>query len=184
MPRFLDFLIAALLAVLTLPLVGVLLILVWIDTRTMPLFAQYRVGRDERPFLMFKIRTMQLGTLQAPTHSVGTSAITRSGAFLRRYKLDELPQLWNVVVGHMALVGPRPCLPSQKELIQARRQGDVFSVRPGITGQAQVAGVDMSALDRIVQEDTDYVRRRNLSSDIRLLRLTFDGLTRQAPVKT
>jgi O-antigen biosynthesis protein WbqP len=98
--------------------------------------------------------------------------------------LDELPQLWNVVAGHMALVGPRPCLPSQKELIQARRQADVFSVRPGITGQAQVAGVDMSALDRIVQEDTDYVRGRNLSSDIRLLRLTFDGLTRQAPVKT
>ena len=103
-----------------------------------PLYLQQRIGKEEKPFTLFKFRTMKPETRSAGTHEVDPAQVTTWGRFLRRFKLDELPQLWNVLKGEMSLVGPRPCLPNQTDLIAARRKLSVFSVGPGITGLAQI----------------------------------------------
>lgn len=138
-------------------------------------FRQVRVGRHRRPFVCYKIRTMALGTPEAGTHEVAASAVTRVGRFLRATKLDELPQLLNVVRGEMAFVGPRPCLPSQVELVEARDRLGVFEVLPGITGLGQIRGIDMSDPDRLARCDAEYVRARNLRLDLSILWATFRG---------
>lgn len=139
------------------------------------LFIQTRVGRKREPFKCVKFRTMSVGTRNAASHEVGASTITKQGAVLRRYKIDELPQLWNVIMGTQSLVGPRPCLPSQDELIAARDHYGVFDVRPGITGWAQVQGVDMSQPERLATLDADYIARRTLILDAKILLATVLG---------
>ncbi|MEM8744835.1 MAG: sugar transferase [Pseudomonadota bacterium] len=138
-------------------------------------FRQERIGRGEAPFICYKFRTMQTGTAQRATHEISESAITPAGRFLRKYKLDELPQLWNVLRGDMSLVGPRPCLPVQKELLAERRERGVFSVRPGITGLAQVEGIDMSEPKRLAERDADYVRMQSTPLDLNLIFRTIFG---------
>jgi len=118
---------------------------------------------------------MYSGTANLPTHQVEASAVTPFGELLRRFKIDELPQLWNVLAGDMSLVGPRPCLPSQVELADARRRLGVFEVRPGITGLAQVSGVDMSDANRLAEIDARYVRTQSLVGDLRLIWATLSG---------
>ena len=118
-----------------------------------PLFRQERVGRNQKPFTLVKFRTMRVGTASVASHLADANAITPMGHFLRRTKLDELPQLWNVLWGDMSLVGPRPGLFSQQELLQERQRHGVFKVRPGITGLAQVTGIDMSTPELIAQID-------------------------------
>ena len=112
---------------------------------------------------------MHLGTRQRATHEISPSAVTSVGSKLRAFKFDELPQLWNVLVGEMSLVGPRPCLPNQVQLIAERRKRNVFAVRPGITGLAQVQGVDMSDPERLAEIDQTYVHTRSLGMDLQLL---------------
>jgi O-antigen biosynthesis protein WbqP len=94
---------------------------------------------------------------------------------MRRFKIDELPQIFNVLAGDMSLVGPRPCLPSQVELIEARRKLGVLNVRPGITGLAQVRGVDMSNADRLAELDSQYVNTQSFAGDLGLLWATLRG---------
>jgi O-antigen biosynthesis protein WbqP len=118
---------------------------------------------------------MYSGTANVPTHQVEASAVTPFGELLRRFKIDELPQLWNVLVGDMSLVGPRPCLPSQIELVDARRRLGVFDVRPGVTGLAQVSGVDMSDANRLAEIDARYVRTQSVLGDFRLIWATVRG---------
>ena len=101
------------------PILALLWILGWLDTGS-PLFRQERVGRNQKPFTLVKFRTMRPDTASVATHLADASAVTKLGHFLRRSKLDELPQLWNVLKGEMSLVGPRPCLFSQTELIEER----------------------------------------------------------------
>jgi len=113
----------------------------------------------------------------APTHQALASQVTPIGRRLRRWKLDELPQLWNVLRGDMSLVGPRPCLPTQAELIEERLKRGVLSVRPGITGLSQINGIDMSDPARLAEKDAQYVRDRSLLLDLRILFLTFFGRT-------
>jgi lipopolysaccharide/colanic/teichoic acid biosynthesis glycosyltransferase len=117
------------------------------------------------------------------THEIQTSSITFIGRWLRRSKLDELPQLWNVLRGDMSLVGPRPCLPNQTELIEKRELNGVFRVRPGITGLAQVAGVDMSDPERLSRLDSEYIRGQSLARDLTLLMKTFTSKARGDRVK-
>src|SRR5690606_7073432 len=123
------------------PLMILITLIALIDTGS-PLFRQQRVGRNQRPFTLIKFRTMKQGTPSVPTHLASPASITRFGSFLRRTKLDELPQLWNVIKGEMSLVGPRPCLPDQEDLIKERALRRVFDARPGITGLAQLRGID------------------------------------------
>lgn len=138
------------------PVLLVLCIAGWFDTGS-PLFIQERVGMNRRPFRLVKFRTMRPGTPSVGTHLADASAVTRWGAFLRRTKLDELPQLWNVLKGEMSLVGPRPCLPNQTELIAARERLGVFAVRPGITGLAQIQGIDMSTPQLLAETDAEMI---------------------------
>ncbi len=139
------------------------------------LFRQTRVGRNERCFTCYKFRTMHQNTGDRPSHEVSDSAITPVGRFLRRWKIDELPQLLNVIRGDMSLIGPRPCLTSQRELIEARRHFDVFRVRPGISGLAQVNGVDMSKPRLLARIDGLYVHRRGGLLDLQLVIATVLG---------
>ena len=139
------------------------------------IFAQPRVGRGGQIFTCYKFRTMAIGTKQAGTHEVSSAAVTPLGEKLRRYKLDELPQLWNVLWGDMSLIGPRPCLPAQEELVRLRGQAGVLDIRPGISGLAQVAGVDMSDPARLVAWDARYIALRGLILDIRLILQTALG---------
>jgi O-antigen biosynthesis protein WbqP len=139
------------------------------------IFRQVRVGKEGRPFTCYKFRTMYSGTANLPTHEVQASSVTALGEHLRRFKIDELPQLWNVLIGDMSLVGPRPCLPSQVGLVEARRRLGVLDVRPGITGLAQVNGVDMSDANRLAEIDAQYVRSQSLMADFRLILATLRG---------
>ncbi|MBF9040307.1 NAD-dependent epimerase/dehydratase family protein [Rhodobacterales bacterium LSUCC0387] len=139
------------------------------------IFAQPRVGRGGQVFTCYKFRTMAIGTKQAGTHEVSSAAVTPLGVKLRRYKLDELPQLWNVLWGDMSLIGPRPCLPEQEELVRLRKAAGVLDIRPGISGLAQVACVDMSDAARLVAWDARYIALRGLILDIRLILQTALG---------
>lgn len=137
------------------------------------LLVQHRVGRNEAPFRCLKLRTMWKDTRAVPTHEASAGAVTPFGRFLRRTKLDELPQLWNVLRGEMSFVGPRPCLLTQEALISARRRRGVYALRPGITGLAQVRGVDMSDPERLAAIDAEYLARRSLLLDVKILLATL-----------
>lgn len=139
------------------------------------LFGQPRIGRHGRVFTCWKFRTMQVGTAQAGTHEVSAASVTKVGAFLRRTKIDELPQVWNILRGEIALIGPRPCLPVQVQLVEERRKRGVFDVLPGISGLAQVEGIDMSDPVRLAKRDADYVALRGILPDIRLIMRTARG---------
>ena len=140
-----------------------------------PLYLQQRVGRDEKLFTLIKFRTMKPETRSVGTHEVDPAQVTPWGRLLRRFKIDELPQLWNVLEGEMSLVGPRPCLPGQNELIQPRRKLEVFRVPPGITGLAQIQGVDMSTPDLLAKTDAEMIRTMSLGSYFKYIFLTVCG---------
>lgn len=156
-----------------------LLLGVWIAVRlTSPgpgIFAQERLGQHQRPFICYKFRTMQTGTKQAGTHEVSQASVTKIGHVLRRIKVDELPQIWNILKGELSLVGPRPGLPVQHELTAARAAQGVYDVRPGITGLGQVQGVDMSDPEKLARLDGTYIKTRTLLLDVKLILATALG---------
>ena len=139
------------------------------------IFKQQRVGRNGAVFVCYKFRTMQLGTKQAATNEVPANMVTRIGKFLRRTKLDELPQIWNIFRNEIALIGPRPCLPIQSQLIEARAQAGVFSLKPGISGLAQVNGIDMSDPLKLADWDARYLALQSLETDLRIILATALG---------
>ena len=140
-----------------------------------PFFRQVRVGIRQKPFTLLKFRTMKLNTASVPSHLVSASAVSGYGRFLRTSKLDELPQLWNVLRGDMSLVGPRPGLFNQQELTQARLDKGIFNVRPGITGLAQVSNIDMSTPLLLAETDEIMVRTLTLRNYFRYILLTVTG---------
>lgn len=172
--RCLDIFLAAAGLLCAAPFLGAVWAVCAIDTRS-PLFVQTRVGRHRRPFALYKFRTMRPGTASVATHLADASAITPLGNFLRRTKIDELPQLWNVLRGEMSLVGPRPCLTSQIELITAREALGVFTVRPGITGLAQLRGIDMSTPKLLAQTDAEMIAALDLCRYLRYIFATAVG---------
>ena len=174
MIRLLDVFFAATGLLLLSPLLLVLLALGWWDTRS-PLFLQERVGRAKCPFVLVKFRTMCPETASVATHLVDASATTQLGRFLRRTKLDELPQLWNVLKGDMSLVGPRPCLFNQEVLICERAARKVLDARPGITGLAQIQGIDMSKPKLLASVDARMLATYNLRNYFRYILLTLLG---------
>ena len=149
-----------------------------------PLFRQERVGRDQRPFILVKFRTMRPDTASVASHLADVSAITRLGAILRRTKLDELPQLWNVLKGEMSLVGPRPCLFNQTELIAERHSRGVFEARPGITGLAQVSNIDMSTPKLLAETDAQMLQSLTLALYFKYILMTVGGKGAGDRVKT
>jgi len=157
MLRVLDVIFSLMGLIVAMPLLLVLTIVGLFDTGS-PFFFQVRVGRCQQPFTLLKIRTMRPGTASVATHLADASDITPIGRLLRRTKLDELPQLWNVLTGDMSLVGPRPCLFNQQELIAERALRDIFCVRPGITGLAQVKGIDMSSPRLLAETEAQMIK--------------------------
>ena len=161
MIRFFDILFSLLGLVFLSPL----LILVWfiglLDNGS-PLFVQKRVGRNLKYFLLIKFRTMPIKTRSAGTHLTKDIKLTSFGYFLRRTKLDEIPQLFNVLLGDMSLVGPRPCLLNQRKLISARKKRGIFKVRPGITGLAQISGINMKTPTFLAKTDLIMIRKMSL----------------------
>jgi len=155
--------------VLLSPLLAACALAVRLSSQGPAIFRQTRVGKDERPFTCLKLRTMRVETAHVPTHEMRAAAITSIGRHLRRLKLDELPQLWNVLKGDMSLVGPRPCLPTQLELIRARRRRGLAGLMPGITGVSQVAGIDMSDPERLAESDAHYLKAKSLGTDLALI---------------
>ena len=147
------------------------------------IFAQTRVGRHGQEFTCYKFRTMRTGTKQAGTHDVGADAITGVGAFLRRTKIDELPQVINILRGELSLVGPRPCLPVQSKLVAEREKRAVLTVLPGITGWAQINDIDMSDPVRLARADAHYLARRSIPFELLIILRTFTGAGRGDRVK-
>lgn len=172
--RGLDLLLALSGLVVVFPLLTLVALVCLFDTGS-PIFRQQRVGLHQRPFALYKFRTMRPGTPSVATHLAETAAITPLGRFLRRTKLDELPQLWNVLKGDMSLVGPRPCLLNQDELIAARAEKNVFDARPGITGLAQIEGIDMSTPELLADTDARMLANLNALSYLKYLVLTVSG---------
>ena len=157
MTRLLDAALSLTGLVLGSPILVLLWVIGWFDTGS-PIFRQKRVGRYQKPFFLVKFRTMRPDTASVATHLADASAVTPMGRFLRRSKLDELPQLWNVLKGEMSLVGPRPCLFNQTELICERASRGVFDALPGVTGLAQIQGIDMSTPKLLAETDARMLK--------------------------
>jgi O-antigen biosynthesis protein WbqP len=175
MKRCIDILVSlAAIALLSLPAFTVA-ILVCVTSRGSAMHWSPRIGRHGRIFQMPKFRTMKVGTPQVATDKLldPASRLTPIGGVLRKLSLDELPQLWSVIKGDMSLVGPRPALFNQYELIAARKVRGIDALRPGITGWAQVNGRDDIPESRKIELDEEYLRRCSLRFDLRILWLTL-----------
>jgi lipopolysaccharide/colanic/teichoic acid biosynthesis glycosyltransferase len=172
--RFLDVMFSLLGLLCGFPILLVIYILGLFDTGS-PLFIQERVGRGKKPFMLVKFRTMSVDTASVASHLASVSSITKIGRVLRKTKLDELPQLWNVLLGDMSLVGPRPNLFNQEELMIARENKKVFDVRPGITGLAQVNDIDMSTPELLAKTDARMIDELNIVNYFKFIFQTVLG---------
>lgn len=174
MIRFFDFVFSLLGLVVGFPVLVALTVIGLFDTGS-PIFRQVRVGRHQKPFTLIKFRTMKVDTASVATHLASSASITRFGHFLRKSKLDELPQLWNVLKGEMSLVGPRPGLFNQNELTEERAKRGVFAVRPGITGLAQVSEIDMSTPALLAETDERMIQSLTLAHYFKYILMTVTG---------
>ncbi|NSY35189.1 sugar transferase [Pseudoalteromonas sp. JC28] len=174
MIRLLDFLFSLFGLLFAFPFLVILYVIGLFDTGS-PIFTQERVGRNKKPFTLVKFRTMKVDTASVASHLASTSSITPFGHFLRKTKLDELPQLWNVLKGEMSLVGPRPGLYSQEELTYAREAKDIYLVRPGITGLAQVNEIDMSTPELLATTDRKMIDTLTVANYFRYIVMTVTG---------
>lgn len=174
MLRILDFLLAAVGLIVTFPILVIVTIVGYFDTGS-PIFIQERVGRNKKPFKLVKFRTMSVDTASVASHLASRASITKMGAFLRKTKLDELPQLINVVKGEMSLVGPRPNLFNQQQLIEEREKLAIYDALPGITGLAQISNIDMSTPELLAKTDREMLDTLNLSLYFRYIIATATG---------
>jgi O-antigen biosynthesis protein WbqP len=181
MKRAFDLLLALVAAVLLAVPVIVVAALVRLTSPGPALYWSDRVGRGNRIFRMPKFRSMRVGTPAVATHLLtdARSHLTPIGSFLRKSSLDELPQLWSILVGDMSFVGPRPALFNQDDLIALRTELGVDALVPGLTGWAQVNGRDELPIPDKVRLDAQYLQRRSIAFDIRILWLTFVKVLRR-----
>ena len=156
------------------PILIILYIIGIFDTGS-PIFKQERVGKNKKPFTLYKFRTMNVNAKSVATHLADGSQITKFGAFLRKSKLDELPQLFNVLFGDMSLVGPRPNLFNQIELIEERDKRGVYNVVPGITGLAQINEIDMSTPEKLAIKDAEMIKSLNTTDYFKYIFATVSG---------
>ncbi|GHY71454.1 lipid carrier--UDP-N-acetylgalactosaminyltransferase [Vibrio cholerae] len=172
--RVIDFFAALLGLIFLWPVLLIVTIFGVFDTGS-PIFIQERVGRNKRPFRLVKFRTMSVGTQSVASHLASTNSITKLGVFLRKTKIDELPQLINVLKGDMSLVGPRPNLFNQQELIAERDALGIYDVLPGITGLAQIQNIDMSDPKRLAKIDREMLDDLNIKSYFKYIIQTVIG---------
>jgi lipopolysaccharide/colanic/teichoic acid biosynthesis glycosyltransferase len=179
--RALDIVLALVGSIITAPIVALLALAIRLETPGHPIYRQTRAGKDGEPFSIYKLRTMVRGaefTGAGLAIQQGDDRITRVGELLRRYSLDELPNLWNVLRGEMSIVGPRPTIPVQVEQYNERQRGRL-KVKPGITGWAQVNGRASLPWSERIELDLWYVERRSLALDLKILartvKMVFSG---------
>ena len=153
-------------------------ILLFFDDGRPVIFSQARVGYKKKLFTCYKLRTMRLETPDVVSHLVDTSTVSGLGRLLRKFKLDELPQLWNIFRGDMRFVGPRPGLPVHEELTRIREEFGIFDVLPGVTGLAQINNVDMSDPKKLAEWDKRYIESQSFSVDLKLMFQTVVGYGR------
>ena len=161
MIRCFDFLFSLIGLIFLFPLLVFIFFIGLFDSDS-PLFIQSRVGYNLKSFSLIKFRTMPVGVRSAGTHLIKNKKFTLFGSFLRRTKIDEVPQLFNVLFGDMSLVGPRPCLFNQRKLISERKKRGVFKVRPGITGLAQISGINMKTPTHLAKTDQKMIKSMSL----------------------
>ena len=174
MIRFFDILFSLLGLIFFSPIIFLLYIIGYFDTGH-PFFSQPRYGLNKKPFNLLKFRSMYIDTQSVATHLVNSSSITKWGAFLRKSKLDELPQLINVLIGDMSFVGPRPNLLNQEDLIKERDRLGIYSVKPGITGLAQIKKIDMSTPSLLVETEAKMISSWNTCGYFLYIFLTLSG---------
>ena len=174
MIRLFDILFSFFGLVILSPVLIVLMIIGYFDTG-FPLFRQVRVGKGKQPFRLMKFRSMLVNSPSVATHLASATSITIFGSFLRKSKLDEIPQLWNVFLGDMSLVGPRPSLFNQLDLIEERESRGVYTVRPGVTGLAQINKIDMSTPQLLAETDAKMIQELNTLCYFKYIFLTVFG---------
>ena len=175
MKRLFDLALGLFAAIVLLVPIAVVAVLVRLTSSGPALYWSDRVGRHNKIFKMPKFRSMRVGTPAVATHLLADpkSVLTPIGSFIRKSSLDELPQLWSILVGDMSFVGPRPALFNQADLIELRTQKNVHTLVPGLTGWAQVNGRDELPIPQKVALDAEYMDRQGFWFDIKILWLTF-----------
>ena len=174
MIRFFDVIFSLVGIVILCPIFVILLIAGYFDTRS-PIFCQERMGKNKKPFNLFKFRSMNINAKSVATHLANHSDITKYGKFIRKTKLDEIPQLFNVLIGDMSFVGPRPNLFNQNELIEEREKLGVYTVKPGITGLSQINKIDMSEPKRLAYSDEKMIKNLSVLTYLIYLFKTISG---------
>lgn len=154
---------------------GIVIFVIGLFDTGSPIFVQKRVGKNKKPFNLVKFRSMPVDTKSVATHLSSNVSITKFGSFLRKTKLDELPQLFNVLKGDMSLVGPRPNLYNQKELIHEREIRGVYNALPGITGLAQINEIDMSTPKKLAEKDAEMIKNLTVSEYFKFIFATVSG---------
>tara|TARA_B100000963_G_scaffold350154_1_gene360055 strand:- start:2789 stop:3379 length:591 start_codon:yes stop_codon:yes gene_type:complete len=159
--------------ILLLPIIFISMLLVIIEDGFPGLFIQKRLGKNKKIIKIFKIRTMKNATPDLGTHEINNSNILKTSKFIRNFKIDELPQVINYVIGDINLVGPRPGLPNQYELKKYREKEEIFNIAPGITGLSQILGYDMSNPKLLSKIDRLYIENKSLRLDLMIFLATF-----------
>lgn len=182
--RSIDFLFAITMLLLLAPLLCFLALMVWLTSPGPILYWSERVGRDNHPFKMPKFRSMKVEAPTVATHLLEDSAkwLTPIGVYIRSSSLDELPQLWCILIGDMSLVGPRPALLNQNDLIEQRTNSGVSSLPPGLTGWAQVNGRDELSISAKASLDAEYLKNQSLLLDFKILWLTLIAVIKRTGV--
>ena len=180
--RLIDIFVAAIALVVLSPLIFTVALLIKVFDSGPIIFRQGRVGKDGCDFVFFKFRSMPVGTKSLPSDQVGTVRLTWIGRLIRRSNLDELPQLWLILVGKMSLVGPRPPLRTQQELIELRLKNGALRCRPGLTGLAQVNSYSGMSVAEKAGYDGKYAGTISLRVDFFIVLKTFSYLLRTPPV--
>ena len=175
MIRFISLVFSLLIAFILLLPILLISILILLKDREYPLYFSSRIGKNNKTFLMPKFRTMRSNTPQEASHLLTNpdDYLLSTGRFLRKYSLDEFPQIISIIKGDMAFVGPRPALFNQHDLISQRDLKEISQLKPGITGWAQVNGRDELSIEEKVQYDEEYLRRASMSFDIYIIWLTI-----------
>ena len=180
MKRFFDFFASLILLIILSPLFLIVSLIIIIDDGVPVIFSQPRVGMGNELFNIYKFRTMKNGTRNVASGNLEESGdcITKSGRFLRKTSIDEFPQLVNILTGKMSFVGPRPLIPEEKEIRELREKYNVYSVRPGMTGLAQINGRDNLTDEEKAEFDRQYVEKHTIMLDIKIMfRTVFAVLT-------
>ena len=185
MKRLFDIFFSFLLFTSLIPLVLLILLSIKLTSRGPVLYSSDRIGRNNNLFKMLKFRTMYLNTPAVATNLLKNPAqyLTPLGSFLRKTSLDEIPQLWNILLGDMSFVGPRPALFNQYDLIELRTSKGVHHLTPGLTGWAQVNGRDSLSIAKKVKFDTEYLKKKSFIFDLKILYLTFIKIIRREDIR-